>query len=229
MGLGRARWAISARVGPFFAILRVCAIFFLWQTPFSFSAAFILSEPHPAGPGMIATATETELLQACRKGNPTAQKAVFDQYADAMILLCYRYLPLREEAQEAMMDGFYQFFKNIDRFTWRGEGSMKAWLTRIMVNQCLMQLRKKQPIPMADIDVAEDVAINEDALGRLTVREIIGLVHQLPVGYRTVFNLYFFEGMTGPEIASLLGISENTVKSQLRKARTALQKELSRY
>lgn len=144
-----------------------------------------------------------------------------------MMLLCYRYIPDREDAQEVLMDAFYQFFKNISGFTWRGEGSVKAWLKKIVINQCLMHLRK-QKMAFADVDgaVVENIGMDNSIIAQLSVKEIMQLVHTLPDGYRTVFNLYVFDGMGHKEIAELLGISENTSKSQLHKARTVLHKKL---
>lgn len=89
-----------------------------------------------------------------------------------------------------------------------------------------MFLRKKNIFNMVVETAAEEMALEEDALNYLSAAEIFGLVVQLPVGYRTVFNLYAIEGMTHGEIAALMGISEGTSKSQLSKARSLLQKML---
>jgi RNA polymerase sigma-70 factor (ECF subfamily) len=89
-----------------------------------------------------------------------------------------------------------------------------------------MFLRKKTVFNIVSDSVAEEVSLEEEALNNLSAAEIFGLVIRLPVGYRTVFNLFEIEGMAHKEIASLLGISEGTSKSQLSKSKALLQKML---
>ena len=95
-----------------------------------------------------------------------------------------------------------------------------------MINECLMFLRKKNVFTIVTEAAAAEIPLEEDALNNLSAVEIFNLVIQLPVGYRTVFNLYTIEGMTHVEIAALLGIAEGTSKSQLSKAKSLLQKML---
>jgi len=89
-----------------------------------------------------------------------------------------------------------------------------------------MVLRKKQAFVIVSETVAETIPLEEDVLNHLSAADIFNLIVQLPAGYRTVFNLHVVEGMNHGEIASLLGISEGTSKSQLSKARSLLQKML---
>ena len=104
---------------------------------------------------------EQALCAACLDGNRFAQKQLYDLYVDHMMLTCLRYIADREDAQEIMLDGFVNGYKNLDRFEYRGEGSLRAWLKKIMVNQCLMFLRKKNPIqPVGDEMEYNDAAID---------------------------------------------------------------------
>lgn len=176
---------------------------------------------------MRDTIQEIELIQACCNEDHYAQKRLFDRYAESMMILCFRYIPDREDAKEVMLDAFYNVFKNIEGFSYRGEGSFKAWLKKITVNQCLMHLRKKEAFFIStDEQVAGDVAMDDNIVDKMSAKEIMRLIHQLPDGYRTVFNLYVFEEKTHKEIATLLNISENTSKSQLHKAKAMMQKKL---
>ena len=154
---------------------------------------------------------------------------MYDKYAENMMLLCYRYIPNKEDAKEVLLDAFYNFFKNIKGFTYQGDGSTRAWLKKIVMNQCLMHLRKKKMEFVTDPDgrVTEDISFNNNIIEGLSVKEIVALIHGLPDGYRTIFNLYVFDGKGHKEIADLLGISENTSKSQLHKAKALLQKKLA--
>jgi RNA polymerase sigma-70 factor (ECF subfamily) len=171
----------------------------------------------------------TEQLNDARMGNAAAQKYLFDLLADPMMALCCRYVKSRSDAEELLLDGFYKFFSHLEDFRYQGEAALYAWIRTIMVRECLMFLRRRHAFSVlvrADGD-AEDVSCDSDALSTLSAAEIFDLIVQLPVGYRTVFNLHVIEGMEHKEVAKALGISEGTSKSQLSKARQLLQKMLS--
>lgn len=166
------------------------------------------------------------IFNEARNGSIAAQKYLFDKWADSMFLLCRRYVKNREDAEEVLLDGFYKFFANLKEFHFQGEAALCGWLKRIMINQCLMFLRKSNVLTIVAEASAADVSLDEDALARLTASEITLLILQLPIGYRTVFNLFAVEGFGHKEIAEMTGISEGTSKSQLSKARSMLQKML---
>ncbi|MBC7829133.1 MAG: sigma-70 family RNA polymerase sigma factor [Chitinophagaceae bacterium] len=167
-----------------------------------------------------------ELIKEARQGSTAAQKCLFDQFADKMLMICRRYVKMPEDAEELMLDGFYKFFKNIVAFNYQGDAALYAWLKKIMVNECLMFLRKKTVFTIVSETLADELPLQEEALNNLSAAEIVNLIIQLPVGYRTIFNLHAIEGIPHAEIAALLGITEGTSKSQLSKARTLLQKML---
>lgn len=167
-----------------------------------------------------------QLVKEAKQGRASAQKCLFDLLADRMMLLCRRYVKNAEDAEEILLDGFYKFFKNMPAFQYQGEAALVAWLKKIMVNECLMLLRKKNVFTIVTESAAEEVPLQAEALDHLSAKEIFELIVQLPVGYRTVFNLFEIEGMDHKEIATLLGIAEGTSKSQLSKAKNLLQKNL---
>ena len=171
---------------------------------------------------------ETLLVKYCKDNNPAAQKILYNKYVEHMMILCLRYVVNSEDAKEVLMDSFFSFFKNINGFTYRGEGSVKAWLKQIVVNQCLMHLRKRHPIYITtkEAEQYEYTDNSENVLDYLNAKEIMNMIHSLPDGYRTVFNLYFFEGKNHREIGEMLDISENTSKSQLHRARAILKEKI---
>ena len=137
------------------------------------------------------------------------------------------------DAEDVMHDGFMKIIRSIDNFKEKQTGSLEAWMRRIMVNTALNFIRDHKKEKMfIDLDpVLESVQVpsdNDDDFGRcdLTKDQLMDLVCELPAGYRTVFNLYVMEDYSHKEIAELLGISENTSKSQLSKARNLLRKRL---
>lgn len=168
----------------------------------------------------------SQLIKEAKQGSTAAQKCLFDEMADKLLMICRRYVKNREDAEEMMLNGFYKFFKNLSSFSYQSDAALFAWLKKIMVNECLMFLRKKNVFTISSDLVAEEISLQEEALNNLSAAEIFNLVVQLPVGYRTVFNLYEIEGMSHKDIAALLNISEGTSKSQLSKSKVLLQKML---
>lgn len=180
-------------------------------------------------PGSLNNTDEALLAEQCKRNNAAAQKVMYSRYADDMMLLCLRYIDRKEDAKEVLMDGFLAFFNSMKGFTYRGAGSVKAWLKKIMVNQCLQYLRKRNPFRNV-VDVGTtNLASPEIGLDWLSAKEIIAMIHTLPDGYRTIFNLYVFEEMSHLEIAALLGITESTSKSQLHRARALLKEKIVQY
>lgn len=171
---------------------------------------------------------EAEMIIGCKKKNAKAQKALFDQYSYGMLLVCMRYVKHQPDAEEMMLNGFYKFYTSIGQFIYTGTGSIGAWLKKIMINECLMFLRRKEGLHIMDEEHAADIAANDAIIDQLAADEIFNLITTLPVGYRTVFNLFVMERMSHKEIAALLGITEGTSKSQLNKGRLLLQKEMKK-
>ncbi len=167
-----------------------------------------------------------ELITEVRGGSTAAEKCLFDLYAAKMLMICRRYVKNTEDAEEVMLDGFCNFFKNLHSFNYQHDAALLAWIKRIMINQCLMFLRKKNVFTIVTEAAAEKLSLEEDLLDRLSAAEIFQHILQLPVGYRTVFNLHVIEGFGHKEIAELLAVSEGTSKSQLSKAKVLLQKML---
>lgn len=163
-----------------------------------------------------------ELLIRLRDQDRAAQKWLYERYSPLMFSVCRRYLRSREDAEEALVSGFYKVYSQIESYT--GAGNFEGWIRRIMVNECLMTLRKNQPLvfPGDEVQIsnqADDFSIESD----ISAREILELLDLLPPGYRTVFNLYVLEGFKHIEIAETLGISINTSKSQLILAKEKLR------
>ncbi|SFF86787.1 RNA polymerase sigma factor [Pontibacter chinhatensis] len=168
--------------------------------------------------------TEAELIAGCQQADGKAQKLLYERFASQMYGVCLRYLKNQMDAEEALLNGFMKIYQHIDRF--EGKGSFEGWVRRIMVNESLAFLRKKEPLHIAIEDSYIQVANPTSADHDLAEGELLELLRTLPAGYRAVFNLYAIEGYSHKEIADMLGITEGTSKSQLSKARTMLQRRL---
>jgi len=142
-----------------------------------------------------------------------------------------RYCKRREEAEDVLHEGFIKVFANVSKF--RGEGSFEGWIKRIMINTSLSYYNASlKHYFQSGIEQIEDLTASheeESIYSNAPSRsELLGLIQDLPEGYRFVFNMYVFEDFSHKEIASMLGISINTSKSQLAKARRRLQKKLEK-
>lgn len=171
---------------------------------------------------------EAQLVKALRKEDPKAQRQLYDKYSTRMLALCFRYVCDDMAAEDVMVEGFLKVFEKIGQFS--GEGSFEGWIRRIMVNEALGYLRKQKRILEDNIsDEANSIPDYTQADQNLEVEELLALIEALPVGYRTVFNMYAIEGYAHMEIAQMLGITESTSKSQLHRARALLQKMVSNW
>jgi len=171
------------------------------------------------------TYSEEELIADCIKGKSKAQKELYDRFAPVLMGLCVRYVKDVAEAEDIMIKGFMKVFQNIGQY--EGKGSFEGWLKRIMVNESLMYIRKNKSMYLeVDIEYANREPNYNWASSHLDAEDLQKLIEELPTGYRTIFNLYAIEGYSHKEIGEMLGINENTSKSQLSRARALLQKRI---
>src|ERR1700760_4758354 len=117
----------------------------------------------------------SEQIEDARSGNAAAQKYLFDHLADPMMALCCRYVKSREDAEEILLDGFYKFFRHLTDFRYQGEAALYAWIKRIMVNECLMFLRRRHVFSMLTETEAELLPKIEEPQANLSAAEIFDL------------------------------------------------------
>jgi RNA polymerase sigma factor (sigma-70 family) len=171
---------------------------------------------------------EAQLLKALRKSDPKAQRQLYEKYASRMMGVCMRYVGDSMTAEDILVAGFMRVFDKIEQF--KGEGSFEGWIRRIMVNEALGHLRQRKRLhEETDLTEAHGQADVGLADQDLEAEELMKLIEKLPIGYRTVFNLYAIEGYSHAEIAQMLGITESTSKSQLHRARAVLQQMLATW
>jgi len=170
--------------------------------------------------------SEKNLVKGCQKGKAKFQRLLYEHYAPKMLGVCMRYFHSKDEAQDALQDGFVKVYTKIENF--RGQGSLEGWIRRIMVNTSLNLLRDNLKHAFhADVDdVKVQIADPSVDYDHFHVEDIMKLIQGLPKGYRIIFNMYEIDGYAHKEIAEELKISVNTSKSQLLKARRYLRREL---
>ncbi len=172
--------------------------------------------------------SDQELAQLAGSGDARGQRELYDRYAGYLTAVARRYLSDTDQVKDVLQDAFISIFGHIDSFSYRGEGSLKAWLTRIVVNGALHTLRDKRhpetvdSLPEPEPD--EDPEVDQVPMGVLQ-----SMIEQLPDGYRTVFNLYVFGQLPHKKIASMLGIKENSSASQFLRAKAILARQIKEY
>lgn len=180
---------------------------------------------------------EEALIKKAIARDISAIEALYDLYAPTLLSVCFRYCGNREDAEDILHDGFIKIIGKIHTFKIRSDGTLEAWMRRIMVNTALNFLRTRlKEKNFVDIDPIldmidtheEETDDTEEVYHRVNREQIMELICELPDGYRAVFNLYVFEQYGHKEIAELLRCSENTSKSQLYKARALLRKKMNR-
>jgi RNA polymerase sigma-70 factor (ECF subfamily) len=182
-----------------------------------------------------------DIIQACKKGEKSAQCFVYEQFSPKMRALCFRYLKSKEDVEDVLHDSFLYIFTKIGQY--KGTGSFEGWMRRIIVGTAVDFIKSKLKIDFTrnDIDHIQtqlhdhvsikdinDYSQQNESLDSIdfSEKEVLDILQKLPEGYRMVFNLYVFEKYSHKEIADALEISTGTSKSQLSKARKLLQKQL---
>lgn len=172
--------------------------------------------------------TEEAILQGCLRKNATAQKELYERYSPKMLSVCYRYGHSREDAEDMLQEGFIKVFSMIHTF--ENRGSLEGWIRRIIIHTCINILKKNKRFnESVDIIHATGVQVREESIPSIIqAKEVIESIRLLPVGYRTVLNLYAIEGYSHREIAVMLDIEESTSRSQYTRAKAMLEDILVR-
>jgi len=169
---------------------------------------------------------DTVLIGECIEGNRKSQKVFYDFYAARMFAICLRFCGNRMDAEDVLQEGFVKVFKNLCNY--RGEGSLEAWIRKIFIHTAIQFARKtKKPIDFSEETLEMVPAKMHNTLDNLYFKDISRLTEKLSKGYKTVFIMYSLEGYSHKEIASELGISISTSKTQFLRARKFLMKLVS--
>lgn len=173
---------------------------------------------------------EEKLIENCIAKQRSAQETLYNRYYREMYLIAIRYLSDHQLAEDALIISFTKVFKNLKSFQFKGEGSLGKWIRTILIHEAIRLLNKQKSLQFEDeseLKVLSSSAAN--GLEQIQANDIHRMIEKLPTGYRTIFNLYVIEGYQHKEIAEQLNISENTSKTQLKKARTALMNQLKKH
>lgn len=181
--------------------------------------------------GTLSGDIEKALVEQARNGDRTAMRRIYDRYSRYLMATCSRFLPDERDLRDVLQDSFVKIFSSLDRFDYRGEGSLKAWMRQISVNEALKLLRKRKRSDTVEYkwDLPDKEEEEEPDVGSVPPDVIQKMIKALPEGYRTVLVLYAFEEKSHRQIAGLLGITESTSASQLHRARAILARQIKEY
>jgi RNA polymerase sigma-70 factor (ECF subfamily) len=167
--------------------------------------------------------TEEVMLRGCLNNMASAQEALYNRFSPRMLGVCYRFARNREDAEDMLQEGFIKVFSQMHQF--RNQGALEGWIRRIIVHTCINVLKKnKKFADSVDIIHANSLYVNDNNIhSMLQAKQVVESIRLLPIGYRTVLNLYAIEGFTHREIATILDIEESTSRSQYTRAKAMLE------
>ncbi len=175
---------------------------------------------------------EDVLLTLVRTKDEQAVRTLYHRYIRYLSAICSRYICTNEDVKDILQESFIKIFTSIDSFEYRGSGSLKGWMARIVLNETLKFIKRNSRIDF--VELKQDTVINASAVDTSMITDIsLSVIHQmineLPSGYKVIFNLYVMEGKSHKEIAGLLSIKESTSASQLHRAKVILAKKIKNY
>ena len=169
-----------------------------------------------------------QLVERIRKKDQRAMSQLYQMYVEELSSVCYRYVPDDNDAKDVLQNSFVKIFTSLSALEYRDEPSFRGWMIKIVVNEALHFLRERKSLLFTELHEADvqQSADEEPASDRISADELHQLISELPDGYRTVINLYSFEGYSHQKIAELLGITPSTSASQLYFAKRLLSKKI---
>lgn len=173
---------------------------------------------------------EKRLIDLIKHGDRNAMQDLYCRYVRYLTAICGRYIPDEDNVRDVMQDSFLKIFSSIKNFQYRGKGSLKGWMTKIVLNETIKSVKQNCQFNFTELkndetEIADDIPESENIPPQI----IYKLIRELPDGYRTIFNLYVIEGKSHKEIAALLGIKESTSASQLHRAKAILAEKIRNY
>ncbi|MCQ2111471.1 MAG: RNA polymerase sigma factor [Bacteroidaceae bacterium] len=174
---------------------------------------------------------EQGLARLCSKNDRRAQEELYIRYAGRIFTLCLRYSDSRDEAQDLVHDSMLKVLEGIPSFTYRGSGSLYAWICRIAINTALANIsRYKLHFSRLTASASEDLPDpTDEELAGIPQEKLLEFISRLPDTQRAIFNLFCMDGYSHKEIADMLGISERGSTSMLVKAKHTLRKQINNY
>ena len=167
------------------------------------------------------------LVERIRQKDQRAMSQLYQMYIEELSSVCYRYVPSESDAKDVLQNSFVKIFTSVPTIDYRDEPSFRGWMKKVVVNEALTFLKEKKKLQFMAQEIDNlDIPDDEPSTERITADELHQLISELPDGYRTVMNLYVFEGYSHKKIAESLGFTPSTSASQLYFAKRLLSKKV---
>lgn len=174
--------------------------------------------------------TDTEILDLLANNSDKALHILYQRDSGYLNGVCFRYIGNDKDLEDVMHDAFLKIFSNIQRYKPREGCSLRSWMSRIVVNEAIDQLRRHRKLRGISIEAPPlDIPDEDPDVESIPTDVLHEMIRQLPVKHRTVLNLHVFEGKKHKEIASILDISENTSYSLFHRAKNMLAENIKKY
>jgi len=175
-----------------------------------------------------AYTNDAEMLAGCLSGDSVSQRALYDRFSARMMAVCYRYANYKADAEDMLQESFIRIFRQIHQFS--GKGSLEGWMRKVVVHTSINYLKKNKKFSeYLDVVAIGELLVKEETISAyMESKQIIACIRLLPIGYKTVLNLFAIEGYSHKEIASMLEIEESTSRSQYLRAKNMLEKILKK-
>jgi len=169
--------------------------------------------------------SEDLLIAGCLQENPISQRELYNRYSPKMLAVCYRFAASREDAEDMLQEGFIKVFTQMHTF--QNKGAFEGWIRRIVVHTCINLLKRNKKFnESVDLDYALQAQVKDNIPSLMQAKQVVESIRLLPIGYRTVLNLYAIEGYSHKEIGEILEIGESTSRSQYTRAKALLEQVL---
>ncbi|HSK13101.1 MAG TPA: sigma-70 family RNA polymerase sigma factor [Phnomibacter sp.] len=169
--------------------------------------------------------SEDLIIEGCLNNSPVAQRELYNRYSPKMLSVCYRFAASREDAEDMLQEGFIKVYSQMHTF--QNKGAFEGWIRRIIVHTCINVLKKNKKFNESlDLEHAQTASIRESIPSIMQAKQVVECIRLLPLGYRTVLNLYAIEGYSHREISEMMDIEESTSRSQYTRAKAMLEQIL---
>ncbi len=168
--------------------------------------------------------TNFDHIGKLKKGDRGAQLAVYQRFSQEMFNISFRYVHNTQDAEDIIQSSFIKAFKEIKKL--KKPDSFAPWLKQIVINNCLNHLRKTKVV-FVELNTLEYkyLEYNKNQEPLISEKKLQQFVSELPIGCRTILQLYLVENYKHKEIANKLKISVSTSKSQYQRAIQLLRKK----
>lgn len=170
--------------------------------------------------------SETALIEDCINNSAVAQRELYNRFSGILFAICYRYAGNKSDAEDMLQEGFIKIFTKINSF--ENKGNFEGWMKKVIVHTCINYIKKNKKFgEIIYLDNVYNLEIKEESIAsRLLGKQVMDCLRSLPLGYRTVINLYAIEGYSHKEIGDILEIGESTSRSQYIRGKIVLESVL---